>query len=129
MKKHKISHLPASEIDAHYAKQAEQIASLEHQLDWLKRQVFGRKSEKLLTPSNEQTELFDKDDSTAESADSIEIKSHRRKSNKQLSGDEVNDTGLRFDDSVPQKVIELEAPELTGRNAQDCHCLSARFRA
>ena len=101
MKKHKISHLPASEIDAQYAKQVAQIASLEHQLDWLKRQVFGRKSEQLLSDSNEQTELFVKDNSATSKPDSIEIKSHRRKSNKQLSGDEVNDTGLRFDDSVP----------------------------
>ena len=78
MKKHKISHLPASEIDAQYAKQVAQIASLEHQLDWLKRQVFGRKSEQLLSDSNEQTELFVKDNSATSKPDSIEIKSHRR---------------------------------------------------
>ena len=75
------------------------------------------KSEKLLTPTNVQAQLFDKDGFSTSITDSIEIKSHRRKSNKQLTGDEVNDTGLRFDDSVPQKIIELEAPKLKGDNA------------
>lgn len=129
MKKHKISHLPASEIDAQYAKQVAQIASLEHQLDWLKRQVFGRKSEQLLSDSNEQTELFVKDNSATSKPDSIEIKSHRRKSNKQLSGDEVNDTGLRFDDSVPQKIIEVDAPELNGDNADQYEIIDYKEQA
>ena len=31
--------------------------------------------------------------------------------------DGINDTGLRFDDSVPQKIIEITPPELTRGNA------------
>ena len=36
--------------------QSERIEELEQQLDWLKRQVFGRKSERLVLPG--QSELF-----------------------------------------------------------------------
>ena len=44
MKTRQISQLSAPEIDAKFAHQAAQIAALEHQLDWFKRQLFGRKS-------------------------------------------------------------------------------------
>ncbi|MEC7282529.1 MAG: transposase, partial [Pseudomonadota bacterium] len=48
MKTRSISHLSLSEIEAAFAHQADEIAQLKQQLDWLKRQLFGRKSEKVL---------------------------------------------------------------------------------
>ncbi|WP_220783652.1 IS66 family transposase, partial [Shewanella sairae] len=39
------------------------------------------------------------------------------RSTKKRTGNEVNDTGLRFDDTVPTKVIEIRAPELEGDDA------------
>ncbi len=93
---------------------------LKQQLDWFKRQLFGRKSEKqLLDELNLQGSLFDKDNSPEPIDKTTEIKAHQRKSNKQLNGDEVNDTGLRFDASVPTKVIDIPAPELQGDNADN----------
>ena len=98
--------------------QSERITVLQQQLDWFKRQLFGRKSEKQLIDNPEQSSLFG--DSLAETRaeeTSTEVKGHRRKSNTQRSGDEVNDTGLRFDDTVPQKIIELPLPEMTEEEA------------
>jgi len=98
----------------------ERVAVLEQQLDWFKRQLFGRKSEKqLLEDDSTQGSLFATDKKDTSVGASTEIKAHTRKSNKQLNGDEVNETGLRFDASVPTKVIEIQAPELQGDNAND----------
>ena len=97
----------------------ERNAVLEQQLDWFKRQLFGRKSEKqLLDETSAQGSLFATDKNAASTNTTTDIKGHKRKSNKQLNGDEVNDTGLRFDASVPTKVIDIPAPELQGDDAE-----------
>jgi transposase len=96
----------------------EKNARLEHQLGWFKRQVFGQNSEKQLFDNPHQTPLFDSADEAPKASPSkVEVKSHKRKFNTQRKGDEVNDTGLRFDESVPQKLIELSVPELDGVDA------------
>ena len=93
---------------------------LEQKLDWFKRQLFGHKSEKqLLEDDSSQGSLFDAATKDTLAGASTEIKAHTRKSNKQLNGDKVNDTGLRFDASVPTNVIDIQAPELQGDNAND----------
>lgn len=92
---------------------------LEQQLDWFKRQLFGRKSEKqLLDETSAQGSLFATDKNAASTNTTTDIKAHKRKSNKQLNGDEVNDTGLLFDAPVPTKVIDIPAPELQGDDAE-----------
>lgn len=103
---------------------AEQVDSLKNnvdvlknQLDWFKRQLFGRKSEKQIIDNPLQSELFSDDTKPDVDVIKTDIKAHTRKSTTQRTGDEVNDSGLRFDDSVPQKIIELSAPELEGENA------------
>ena len=96
----------------------EDILVLEQQLDWFKRQLFGRKSEKqLLEDVSTQGVLFALDKKVPPDNTSTDIKAHKRQSTKQLNGDEVNDTGLRFDASVPTKVIDIPAPELQGEDA------------
>lgn len=98
----------------------ERVAVLEQQLDWFKRQLFGRKSEKqLFDDESAQGLLFAPDKKIPSDDTSTDIKAHKRKSNKQHNGDEVNDTGLRFDASVPTKVIEMSAPELQGEDADN----------
>ena len=103
---------------------AERLSVLEQQVAWFKRQLFGRKSEKQIIDRAHQP-LLDgwQGDASEASADEppvtqTEVKGHKRRSRKQRSGQEVNDSGLRFDESVPQKIIELPAPELTGPNAE-----------
>ena len=41
---------------------------------------------------------------------------HRRRTRR--CDDEVNDSGLRFDDTVPQTIVDVPAPELTGEQAE-----------
>ena len=96
-------------------------ASLQRQLDWFKRQLFGRKSERLLTidPAVQQSLLGSLQDLPAAPPpepddDTPPAKTPPRKTRQNA----VNDTGLRFDDSVPVKVIEV-APELPEGVTQD----------
>lgn len=91
----------------------EQVAQLKNQLNWFKRQLFGEKSEKC-TPMDEgrQADLFEGlnlDPVPAEPVPTETITYERRKKQRDNA---VNDTGLRFDDSVPIKTIELPNPEL-----------------
>ena len=95
----------------------EHIVVLEQQLNWFKRQLFGRKSEKQIIEDTHQGQLFAATKVDTPQDDTTEVKSHKRKSNTQRSGDEVNDSGLRFDDTVPTKVIDIPAPELQGEDA------------
>jgi len=98
----------------------EDILVLKQQLDWFKRQLFGRKSEKqLLDELGDQGSLFATDKKAPSDDLTTNIKAHKRQSNKQLNGDEVNETGLRFDASVPTKVIDIPAPELQGEDADN----------
>lgn len=93
------------------------VAELENQLDWFKRQLFGRKSEKQIIDNPAQVTLFEVPAKSEVNTASTDVKAHKRKSNKKHNDNDVNDTGLRFDGSVPQQVIELSAPELEGEDA------------
>ncbi len=105
-----------------FAEQNKQLAKhnkqLQHQLDWFKRQLFGRKSEKRIEVSPDQLSLgfvaAPPEESPAESTQPV--KAHTRRKRRH---DCVTDSGLRFDDSVPVEVIELKAPELNGPDAND----------
>ncbi len=97
----------------------ERISVLEQQGEWFKRQMFGRKSEKQIIKNPAQDSLFAIATDTVVVDKNIEVPAHKRKSNKKFNGDEVNETGLRFDASVPTKIIDIPAPELQGENADD----------
>jgi transposase len=110
----------ASEItekDAQIAMMAARISTLENQLDWFKRQLFGRKSEKMLPVNPQQDSLFDTPTPDTPEPEGKPVKAHTRSSKKQHSASDVNDEGLRFDESVPQQIIEVPAPELQGEDA------------
>jgi len=99
------------------AELTEQLMAVRQQLEWFKRQVFGRKSEKQIEPNPYQSSLFQTPQAQAQEEPEHVIKTHKRKSRKQSLDSDVNDTGLRFDESVPRKVIEVQAPELSGDDA------------
>lgn len=94
----------------------EQLTAAMQQIDWFKRQLFGRKSEKQIEENPYQSTLFHGAEK-AEAPPAQAVKAHKRKSQKQSLDTDVNDTGLRFDESVPREVIDIDAPELTGENA------------
>ena len=103
--------------DAQIAALSDEVAQLKHQLDWLKRQLFGRKSEKVLVDNPAQSSLFDEGETHALPADTKPVKAHTRSSQKQRRDSDVNDDGLRFDETVPQLIIDVPAPELQGADA------------
>lgn len=103
--------------DAQIVAMSEEIAQLKHQLMWFKRQLFGRKSEKVWVDNPAQSSLFDESVSDDAVLPQKPVKAHTRSSKKQRSGSDVNDEGLRFDDTVPQQIIDVPAPELQGPDA------------
>jgi transposase len=115
-----------TEKDAQIAAMSDEIAQLKHQLDWFKRQLFGRKSEKVLPVSPEPNSLFDAPVSDDAVPVSKLVKAHTRSSKKQRSDTDVNDEGLRFDDTVPQQVIDIPAPELQGPDADQYELVDTR---
>lgn len=107
-----------TQLKADNAALSEQVDTLQHQLDWFKRQLFGCKSEKQLIENPQQINLFEQSQTTPSSPEeTTEVNAHKRKSSTQRSGDEVNDSGLRFDSAVPQKIINVCAPQLQGADA------------
>lgn len=112
--------------DAQIAMMAERISALENQLNWFKRQLFGRKSEKVLPENPQQESLFDLSTPDPKPAPSSEVKAHTRSSKKQCSDNDVNDEGLRFDDTVPQHIIDIPAPELQGDDADQYELVTTK---
>ena len=92
---------------------------LKQQLDWFKRQLFGRKSEQQIIDNPHQKPLFEGQTPPSANTSATEIKAHKRRSQKQRRDEDVNDTGLRFDDTVPQHIIEQTIPELEGEQADE----------
>jgi transposase len=107
------------------AEQDEKIQSLEQQLSWFKRQIFGEKSEKRDMTDNpyQQTiadllkELPDAPKSSDDEKQTVTYQRGKAKKNN-LDGT-PDDSGLRFDEQVPVEEIEQSAPELDGPNADD----------
>ena len=88
----------------------DQVQSLNGQVDWFKRQVFGEKSERVLPDLSLQPDLLvglgiPRPIPKVEPQATI---TYQRRA-KQRDPDCVNDSGLRFDASVPVKTIHLPA--------------------
>ena len=94
---------------AHKALKAD-YAALKHQLDWFRRQLFGRRSEKHVPfDPAEQASLFEAlGVELATAPVPVEEISYRRR--KKRRGDAATQTGLRFDASVPVTTIEVKDP-------------------
>ena len=86
-------------------------SALKDLLDWFKRQLFGRHSEKRLEYDlTEQASLFEAlgvEDAPLPEVPTEEISYRRRRKSR---GAALNDSGLRFDESVPVTTIEVEDP-------------------
>lgn len=96
-----------------------QVATLTHQLEWFKRQVFGSKSEKRVFVDPGQMSLGDILSAPVQPGGPEPAKKtvggyERGKAPKDRGADSVNATGLRFDASVPVEVIRLPVPEIAG---------------
>ena len=103
-------------MQAKLARLEQDYTELKAQLDWFKRQMFGTKSEKRSDPSPDQAALFNALASpSAPEVPKVIVPAHERQ--KRRTGEEVNDTGLRFGPDVPVKEITLSCAELDGPRA------------
>ena len=89
------------------------ITQLQQQVDWFKRQLFGRKSEKRLEFDEvEQAHLFAAlGIETPPEGEVPTQEIHYRRREKRRDG-AVNECGLRFDETVPVEVIEVVDPAI-----------------
>jgi transposase len=104
------------------------VESLEQQLDWFKRQLFGRKSEKRFIEDRPEQPLLDglvtQVSESAKAGVATETITYTRR--KTRSEDDVTDAGLRFDESVPVETIRCPAPQLEGDRAGDYEVISEK---
>jgi transposase len=102
----------------------QKVQSLEQQLDWFKRQLFGRKSEKRLIEPDSQQLLLNGFEGETPPPVEREKQTITYTRTKQRGSDCATDVGLRFDDTVPKKTIHCAAPELQGPNAHEYEHIS-----
>ena len=84
---------------------------LMRQLDWLKRQMFGSKSERRFVDSDGRQLSLGEWKQEDAPASEITVAEHHRRSRKQPD-DKAEEDDLRFDDSVPVEEIRLPHPML-----------------
>lgn len=108
---------PASriaELERENARLSEDLAALKHQLEWFKRQLFGRKSEKRLEiDPTVQGKLFAAlgiEPAPSSKPTPTETISYKRC--KKSRDGAATETGLRFSDDVPREVIRVKDPEI-----------------
>lgn len=105
--------------DAVIASLTAKVATLERQIDWFKRQLFGTKSERRLKEVD-PTQLslgqaFLGDAPTPPAPPTRMVASHQRKAPQRDGLSDAAPDGRFFDEAkVPLKVIELDAPETRG---------------
>lgn len=108
----------------------QQVKSLAQQVDWFTRQVFGQKSEKRdMTDNPYQTTIADVLKTLPELPKAKEEEKQtftvtRGKAKKNTLEGSPEDSGIRFDPSVPVEEITLSAPELNGEDKDDYDIIS-----
>ena len=107
----------------------QEIAALKQQLDWFKRQLFGRKSEKRLIEHPGQFDLgaLLGEPPASEAPAPTEKISYTRRKPKQRKEDDVSDAGLRFGPDVPVEVIALSAPQLEGPESDQYEVIDTKI--
>ena len=120
MKRAAVTTISPSELEVENRLLREEVAALKHQLAWFNRQLFGQKSEKRhIDPNPNQLSLLGKTPADLNREEEKQtIKSYQRGKGKKNRGDSVNDSGLRFDDSVEVKELRIIPDELRGPDAK-----------
>jgi transposase len=102
-----------AELEQANAQLSADLAAVQQQLEWFKRQLFGRKSEKRLEVDPiVQGNLFSAlgvQEPPPQQDTPTETITYQRKKSRDGA---VNDTGLRFSDDVPRVSIEVKDPEI-----------------
>ena len=112
---------------------AQQNAELQRQVEWFKRQLFGRKSEqRLREPDAQQLPLAGMLTPTAEPAaapppPTETVKAYQRRGRYPSPAALPEESGLRFDPSVPVEVIELATAEVAGWRADEYEVIGEKI--
>jgi len=103
------------ELSSQNSELSTRVNELSRQVDWFKRQMFGSKSERrlLATPDGRQLALGEQLATTSPEPESkIKVPSHTRRRRKPAWETGSDDSGLRFDPSVPVTEIQVPNPEI-----------------
>jgi len=102
-------------------------AALKRQLAWFKRQMFGEKSEKRLFDHPDQLPIGAHLPAPPIQEQATEVVTYTRGKGPKVRGDDcVTDTGLRFDDTVPNKIINLPVLGLEDLSEDDVELITVR---
>jgi len=94
-------------------------AELERQLEWLKRQVFGTKSERRVGPDGRQLTLGETTALVPSApVPTATVRAHERRQARRPWEKAEDASGLRFDPSVPVQVIPVPVAELEGASGE-----------
>ncbi|MDH1468836.1 IS66 family transposase [Shewanella sp. GD03713] len=106
------------ELQAKFTTLTQSFAGIKQRLAWFEKQLFGQKSEKRALELGMQLSLLgDMVPALTQPEGETEYTTYTRRKGKQRPDDCVNDSGLRFNDNVPVKVITLIPDELKGEDA------------
>ena len=128
-----VTHAELDEVLAVLRKNNESLSSenaeLKNQLAWFKRQMFGPKSEKVIEPNPYQLalgEAFAPPEPAVDTRPKETITYQRGKGPKVRPEDCVTEAGLRFDASVPMKIIALPILGIDGLSPDDYEIISTK---
>src|SRR5215510_4880724 len=111
----------------------EENADLKRQVEWFKRRLFGRKSERRLRePAAQQLPLAGLSTAREDPADSPPpptetVKAYQRRTRFASLAEAPDERSLRFDSSVPVEVIELPNPALADLSAADYEVIGEKI--
>jgi len=97
--------------------QSQRLAEVEHQNEWFKRQLFGRKSERRLAEVTKHQlcldEVMDVEEAPPPTSETIQSYQRRQRRKLPMEGS-VLEKGLRFDETVPVEEVEIPNPAIEG---------------
>ncbi len=98
--------------------------SLEQRVTWFERQLFGKKSEKLIPQDPKQTTLFNVPEEPP--SESTSVKSYERSARNNAT-DTSDENHVRFDDTVPVDEEVLFPAEVKGLSADEYEVISEKI--
>ncbi|PTB84888.1 IS66 family transposase [Pseudidiomarina aestuarii] len=114
-------------LETEHTSLRETFAGIQQRLAWFEKQLFGQKSEKRALELGMQLSLpGDMVPALAQPEGETEYTTYTRRKGKQRPDDCVNDSGLRFNDNVPVKVITLIPDELKGEEADQYEVIGVK---
>jgi len=106
-----------------------EVIDLKRQLQWYQKHVFGAKTEKRVLTAPEQThfhELLGEAPKPPPEPEKQTVTYQRGTAQKKHSDADVNDSGLRFTEDVPVKIIEQVPNELQGPDADQYQIIDTK---